>query len=387
MSSYFIYYFEANIVCFIIFAIMLSRDLLNIDRQEKQIKYDQALVAFMLYFVTDVLWAAVIAGVIPKNRFTVLSTNFANYVLMFLITYTWLWYFLATEGASWRHSRRLRVYLMVPFGLVTAALIVTYLLAPQFLLDEELNPKLSYNVFQIAVPVLYIIWTAVYAVRLTLQEENPLNRRRHLLIGFFPLMVIAGGLLQVLVLPDTPVFCFCCALLMLVFYIGSMETQISTDPLTGLNNRGQLRRYVSQKSNLYREGRRTFVLLFDLNDFKLINDNYGHTEGDRALILIADSLRSVLGEHSAPMFLARYGGDEFVLIAHLGDESEAEALIAEIRDHITQTCRERETPYLLSVGVGCEELQRGEDSFAQCLQRADQKLYRDKAARKRAAIA
>ena len=62
MSSYFIYYTEASIVCVIIFGIMLCWDLFSIDKQEKQIKYDHALIAFMLYFVSDALWAAVIAG-------------------------------------------------------------------------------------------------------------------------------------------------------------------------------------------------------------------------------------------------------------------------------------------------------------------------------------
>ena len=57
MSSYFIYYTEASIVCVIIFGIMLVWDLFSIDKQEKQIKYDHALIAFMLYFVSDALWA------------------------------------------------------------------------------------------------------------------------------------------------------------------------------------------------------------------------------------------------------------------------------------------------------------------------------------------
>ena len=78
---------------------------------------------------------------------------------------------------------------------------------------------------------------------------------------------------------------------MLIFYIASMKTQISTDPLTGLNNRGQLANYVAQKSNIYRENRLTIVIMFDINDFKLINDTYGHAEGDRALILVSNALK------------------------------------------------------------------------------------------------
>ena len=97
MSSYFIYYTEASIVCVIIFGIMLVWDLFSIDKQEKQIKYDHALIAFMLYFVSDALWAAVIAGMLPRNRFIVVTTNFLNCILMAAITYRWLIYVMAVE--------------------------------------------------------------------------------------------------------------------------------------------------------------------------------------------------------------------------------------------------------------------------------------------------
>ena len=56
MSDYFIYYASANMVGAVVFGIMLIHDCLGVDRQEKQIKYDQALIAFMLYFISDVIW-------------------------------------------------------------------------------------------------------------------------------------------------------------------------------------------------------------------------------------------------------------------------------------------------------------------------------------------
>ena len=382
MSNYFIYYAEANIVCFIIFAIMLLRDVFGVDRQEKQIKYDRALIAFMLYFVCDIFWAAVIAGVLPTNRFTVLSANFGNYVLLAAITYAWLRYVMAVEQVPNRDSGRTLFVMQFPFYISTLVLIAVYLCKPALLLDEAFRLQPAYSAFQIAVPCVYIAAILVYAMRRAVVEENPLERRRHLFIGFFPLMVVAGGLLQILVLPDTPVFCFSSAILMLVFYINAMDMRISTDPLTGLNNRGQLLRYTLQGSNMHREGRQTFVVMFDINDFKAINDTYGHAEGDRALLIVADALRNVLKKHSTPMFLARYGGDDFILIVHPVDEGEIAPLIREIREQIQTACRSCGAPYVLSIGAGYSALSSGEDSFQLCQQRADQNLYLDKARHK-----
>ena len=382
MSSYFVYYTEASIVCVIIFAIMLFRDLFNVDRQEKQIKYDHALIAFMFYFVSDALWAAVIAGMLPRNLFTVLTTNFANCILMAAITYTWLRYVMAVEQIPARDKPIKKFAIMFPFLISTIALIATYLAAPRMLLSEALELQPAYSAFQISVPIIYIVAVLFYAIQRAITLDSPIDRKRHLFIGFFPLMVIVGGLIQVLLLPETPIFCFCSAILMLVFYINSMEAQISTDPLTQLNNRGQLLHYTSQRTNLHREGRRTFVVMFDINDFKSINDTHGHSEGDRALILMAESLRDVVKKHSTPMFLARYGGDEFTLVVHPTDGGEMQPLIDEIREQIVARCRAEGTPYVLSVGAGYDELVGEDDTFPKCMERADEKLYLDKARQK-----
>ena len=82
MSDYFIYYASTNIVGAIIFGIMLIHDCLGVDRQEKQIKYDQALIAFLMYFISDAIWAGFDSGVFPASRLSALITNFSNFVII-----------------------------------------------------------------------------------------------------------------------------------------------------------------------------------------------------------------------------------------------------------------------------------------------------------------
>ena len=383
MSSYFIYYTEASIVCVIMFGIMLVWDLLSIDKQEKQVKYDHALIAFMLYFTSDALWAAVIAGMLPRNRFTVVASNFANCVLMAAITYTWLRYVMAVEQIPNRDKPMTRFTIGAPFLLSTVALVFAYLFAPDLLLNSDLEPQPLCSVFLIVVPIIYIIAILVYTLKRAIKAESLIEKKNHLLVGLFPLLVVFGGLVQELVMSETPIFCFSSTILMLIFYIASMKTQISTDPLTGLNNRGQLASYIAQKSNIYQENRLMIVIMFDINDFKLINDTYGHAEGDRALIFVANALKEVTRNHSIPIFLARYGGDEFILIIHPTTESETEALICEIRERIEARCRTEGTPYTISIGAGYDQLAGETDTIQKCMQRADEKLYEDKARQKK----
>ena len=376
--TFFAYYAESNIVCAIIFAIMLVHDRLSTDRQEKQIKYDRALIAFILYFIFDCLWAGVESGVMPRTTFTVLATHFANYALMTAVTYYWLHYVMAVENLPNRDKPRNRIAVLFPFIISTAALVATYIFSPQTLINDELEVQPAFGVFLIVVPTIYIAAVIIHTVRKLKDADNPLDKKRLISVGFFPLVVIVGGAIELVLLPDTPIFCFCCTVMMLVFYILSMERQISTDPLTQLNNRGQLLRYISQKSNLRIEGRRTYVMMLDINYFKKINDTYGHAEGDRALIITAEALQGAAQSCSFPVFLGRYGGDEFILVLHPVSENDITGLADDIRGRIEASCAERETPYMLSVGIGCDELRAGNDTFQQCQQRADHKLYLDK---------
>ncbi len=85
---------------------------------------------------------------------------------------------------------------------------------------------------------------------------------------------------------------------------------ISIDPLTQLNNRNRMEQHLfecvrSQDVNMH-------LLVLDVNRFKKINDEHGHAQGDLALKSIANCLKESCIEKSD--FIARYGGDEFVIV-------------------------------------------------------------------------
>ncbi len=379
MPAYFVYYASINIVGAIIFSILLIHDYSRVDRQEKQVKYDRALVAFLLYFISDAIWSGVDSSFFPVNKFTVLSTNFSNFFMMTLITYTWLCYVMAEEHIKNRNSLLVKHILVMPLTISILVLIVAYIFSPELLIDSNYKTTTAFDIFLVVVPFLYIVAVIVYGIKKATKEKNPMEKGRHLYIGLFPLITVVGGFLQMMLMPELPVFCFSSTILMMVFYIHSMESQISTDPLTKLNNRGQLLRYVSQESNLWIEGRETYVVMTDVNDFKKINDTYGHWEGDSALILLSSAITHVIRKRNMPIFLARYGGDEFILIVHPADEAELDILIDNIRASIIEKCDKENKPYRMKIGIGFDKLEKGEsDAFSKSLKRADEKMYENK---------
>ena len=372
MKGFAVYYIEANLVCALVFIILLIHNHFNIDRQEKQIKFDHALTAFILYFLADCFWAAITDELIPKTRFNVVLNDFLIIILMAATIYCWLGFVMAYEQVPHRNRKINRFAVIFPFLVSTVALILNYLIAPQVLLDEALDTLPAYNVYLVAVPWIYMAAILFYTIRKARDEESRAEKRKHLFIGFFPLLAIAGGVTEMLFFPDIPLYCFSAMILMLLFYIQSIQLRISMDPLTQLNNRGQLTRYISQRSN-FPEGRLTAVIMMDIDGFKSINDQYGHAEGDRALVLISNALKQAVNSHSMPSFLGRYGGDEFILIIHPTTGEEIARLIREIHSEVEQ--RHGETPFPLSISVGCDELEGEPDTVQDCIRRADRKLY------------
>ena len=124
-------------------------------------------------------------------------------------------------------------------------------------------------------------------------------------------------------------------------------------------------------------------MMMDLDHFKQINDTYGHAEGDRALILAAEVLKRTCERIRTPIFLGRYGGDEFTIILQNPEEKNYPEPLADlIRENLAKKKEENQLPYALEASIGYEELRDENDTLQECIMRADEKLYADKQSRR-----
>ncbi|TDF77545.1 diguanylate cyclase domain-containing protein [Pseudomonas sp. H9] len=149
------------------------------------------------------------------------------------------------------------------------------------------------------------------------------------------------------------------------------------DTLTLIANRYRLEKVLQQECERARRFRQSLSLIvMDLDDFKPINDRYGHARGDSALIDLVARIRSCLRDTE---LLARWGGDEFVVVLVDASLADAHRLAITIRQALEQAPAIGEHQLTMSYGV--VERQEGEDQ-QHLLARADQALYRAKAAGK-----
>ena len=377
--DYFIFYTEANIVCIVILAILLIHDRINGTKQEKQIRFNRTVIAHIGYFVSDIFWAGVLSGQFPRTRFLVCLCNYANLILLSVMAYEWFMYMAASEDMPFRLSRRNRRLWMIPMLTVAAAVAVSYAAAPTFWISESGELNSWYYPVLIAVPTLYLMLAFGFSMSNARKTDSTEKKHLYWLIGLYPMGVLAFGLVQTFML-NAPLFCFGCTIMMLFFYIESTQTLISVDVLTRMNNRGQINRYMEQVRR--KENTAVWTMMIDIDGFKHINDTYGHAEGDKALILMAETLKQACAQAKAPVFIGRYGGDEFTVFLQATEGDNLPERFAEsVRSILAEKQQANRLPYSLEASIGYAVLGDGKDTMHACMERADEKLYEDKRAR------
>jgi diguanylate cyclase (GGDEF)-like protein/putative nucleotidyltransferase with HDIG domain len=160
------------------------------------------------------------------------------------------------------------------------------------------------------------------------------------------------------------------------------ESNALTDPLTGLPNARYLAlRFEEESARARRTGRSFQVVMLDLDEFKIVNDTYGHKVGDKMLREMGRIIQGQLREYD---FLARYAGDEFVAIVQELGGSQVDELRQRIEHavcafslHVRGNNRAR-----VGISIGTANFGAEGHSLDQLLVAADQAMYRTKSAHK-----
>jgi len=155
--------------------------------------------------------------------------------------------------------------------------------------------------------------------------------------------------------------------------------ELAVDPLTRLYNRAAFDEHVKTCLALATlAGRDSCLLMLDIDNFKLVNDEYGHQAGDAVLRTVSGELAKCFPRKSD--FVSRYGGEEFVVV--LSEDGEeigrmlAERFLERIRESVS-VWEDQEIGVTVSIGVA--QLQPGQ-SVQEWIAQADERLYRAKAA-------
>ena len=179
---------------------------------------------------------------------------------------------------------------------------------------------------------LYLAYTIIYV----LIHRKKIHPKDFITLAFFPIPPIIGGIIQTAFYGVSLIWVAATVSLLTIF-INFQNDQLNTDFLTGLYNRRQLEDYLQIKCQ-NTKSKVIAGLMLDLDFFKEINDTYGHNSGDEALKYVADILKQTFRKND---FIARFGGDEFVVILEINVKAELEKAVSRLMKTLQSSIRRK----------------------------------------------
>ena len=369
-------YIIVDVLCLvetIIIASNVSRD----SGTEMQVRsFFLLLTANLVFVVFDAAWAfSAYSGLFSPS---VVLLEAINCVALTSLSFAgFFWFFFCLAHFDKEKTRRRSTNIGAASFAILAPILHVIGNATGLTMTILPDGSLSYGLIHVVVtciPLLYLIAATVVAARA--RKRATTKAERHICSVFIMFMVApaAAGVFAIFV-PDMPAAA-AGVIISLVFVIMSMqESRISSDVLTGLNNRRRAEAFLEESMAHASHEHPVYLFIIDMDRFKSINDKFGHLEGDHALRLMSEALRRTCSEMNA--FAARWGGDEFVMIcANVDNEPASVADV--IRNDLAGIVHDAHVDYDLTCTVGWAACESAEENRTQLIADADGMLYRNK---------
>lgn len=377
--NYVFFYVEAHLACIFLLGIILYKIHVGVNKQVSQVYLAHLVFDLMLYFIAEIFWVLVDGGVFGSDIKMLYVSNIFTYVLISISAYQWYLLSEAIQKDEAVEKEAIKWILSIPVWLSGILCVTAYRTGLAFYVDESgkiVNGKLY--ILLIIVPFAYMLASSGKSFYRAFSKERYADRHIYLMIGFFPISPIILGALQAIHW-RVPLLCYGAVAAVYYIYISSLDNLISLDPLTQINNRNQMYKYLVNKMRNEEPGMSLFLMMIDVDRFKNINDTYGHAEGDRALVKIADAIKNACQGPRSRFFVSRYGGDEFVVVAEMAYKAEAIWLADQIKNNVRRVAEENDQMYSLSVSVGIAQYDYNAPISMQAfIARADSDLYKKK---------
>lgn len=343
-------YTKVDLLSLIVVGILIVKVALGVDkRYEIQVFKWMLVVVFGFIFVSsysDLAHTGVIRTTMRREYYS----NSIAFILQVTYCYLWFIYSELCQKSKLTDKGYKRALWALPVVLFTVVCVTTKKTHFIFYIDDNfLYHRGVMFWLQYAVGYGFILCTSLKALCKAFRRKYYTQRKELLTLGSFILPPVIFSLYQYFVTRSF-VMGIGITVAVLLVYISAQDAKISVDPLTQLNNRMQLVKYLAKKMEAPPSDKELYLYFMDADSFKRINNIYGRLEGDNALVRIANCLRQVAkGNHC---FVSRYGGDEFVMVCELEKEASPEWIVDEIGEILMEANKQEQSLYRLTLSVG-----------------------------------
>lgn len=334
-----------NVYSIILLIIVYIHSIKNSEKESLQYKiYMKILLVTMLMLVIDIF-----SRFDGKTNMIYPVINYFGNFLIFLLSpilpSLWLLYVhyqVFEEGKK----RRKIIYLIFTLNAVNVVmLILTQFLGWFYYIDSNniyhRGPLFLFSA-SITVALILVAYVLIIANRKKIAEKY------YFPLAFFAFPPFVCIILQI-IFYGISLMLNSVVLSLIIVYLNIQDHSMDTDYLTGVNNRKKLEVYLEEKVSASTKDKTFSAIMIDLDDFKSINDIYGHDMGDKALQISANLLNSCIRSND---FIARYGGDEFCIVLDVSNSTELEDIVTRIDNCIKKYNESSVQPYKLDFSMG-----------------------------------
>ncbi len=375
-------YISFNAFCIAELLMIFAKICKGVDKRMGQVMLAWFIVASVILLSSDIVWGVFEFYVgwdsYPAASFVV---NSIYHIFTGVVSYLWFLFSESEQRSRLVKSKGSIILSLLPLFILINLVVGSNANKWVFFIDPttgEYNRGRFYPVI-IIVCAWYIAHTTVKALIKAYRKENYLRKHQLLALASFAIFPVISGALQVLFV-GSPMISAGIAFAVLHVYISSRELLISLDPMTQLNNRLHMEDFLDGKMRSKPENRELYVFIMDLDNFKQINDEYGHLEGDAAIIIAANTIRSIVDKTN--YFACRYGGDEFVIICETNKDFMPKEFINQINTLLAEKTKGEGKAYTLQFSIGYKRHTSEYKNVRDFLNAADEGLYKIKSLKK-----
>lgn len=264
----------------------------------------------------------------------------------------------------------------LPFAIMSLFTITTPLHKLCFSISGSQYIRGVLNVPFTIICSVFILYSGVSAGISSFRKKNHSRAVLLRMLFLYTVLIIAAQIFQIVIGPILPFRTLAATIVLMVITLRGMCETVTLDALSNINNRFSFNRTLDNKIS----GRDQFwLVMLDIDNFKRINDTYGHICGDDAIRYTASAIgRAVPHDH----FIARYGGDEFAIVAPFTDESEIKQIEEKIRAELKKVIRENNSPFDIDITAGYAKKDDSINNTPDMIEAADKMLYERKRIKK-----
>lgn len=376
-------YSEINILCIILLAIMaVTASRYGLDDTAQKRSFIAAMWSASTMNICEIFWKIGLTHTWPIPAWLMYTINCFYFMSLGITSFFWFVFSLYLLKRDFPHKRIAHLLMVLPLLILFVLLITTPFNGWLFHFDENLNQirgPLYYA--QHVLGFFFVLVTVIVTPAQMISQRDYLKRDEYHMMFSFCVPPVVCGIFQI-IFEQLPIISIFPSVAFLLVYTSALKLQVTLDPLTGINNRRELLKEFSAKIKNVKKDKKIHFLFIDIDNFKQLNDYYGHHEGDRALQIVADSISQIC--YRTGDICARYGGDEFAMVCETDKNKDVSRMVSAVRKSIDRRVALDGLSHPVNVSIGYAELGKDALDVKSLIDFADRQMYLKKAKSKKA---